>query len=476
MTTEPEAKPEPVAIPLKIGELSLTDWPCPEDLLERKDEIENLSPVLLNAAAPLVFALDAPWGGGKTTFIKLWQHYLESKCGYTSLYLNAWESDFAEDPLLPVLATFDKWLKGNETTSEVKKSWEKVKTLAPSILKASAIAVTKIVTFGAVDADKITEQILAEATGKTAGNLVESFSQQQSAIKPFKKLVGKAMAALPKGQQNLIIFVDELDRCRPTYAVEMLERIKHLFEIERLVFVLSINRDQLSKSIQGLYGSSFDGDQYLKRFIDLDYQLRTPETGQYLKARLQQEDIEGYFNSRHQGNGEFDSLKDVLAVLIERFGYTLRDINQLVLRLRLILRSIPINKKLDPVVLSLMLILRKQNSDLYQQYIDDPSVTNEVIKFLMGDPENISNLPDHYGWIGGWMIQAASDHHGSFDKQTLIKSWQDQLGAIDDSDPRHYEISRLIKLAKDRTVDRWHNQRKLAFQRIELVEKIDVNQ
>ena len=81
----------PASIPLRITgpEFDAEAWPCIEDLLERHKEIENLSPVLLNAQAPLVFALDALWGGGKTTFIKLWSHYLKHE-GKASLYLNAW--------------------------------------------------------------------------------------------------------------------------------------------------------------------------------------------------------------------------------------------------------------------------------------------------------------------------------------------------------------------------------------------------
>ena len=54
-----------------------------------------------------------------------------------------------------------------------------------------------------------------------------------------------------------MIVIDELDRCRPSYAVEILEMAKHLFSVDRVVFVLSINRDQLAHSVKVLYGSDF---------------------------------------------------------------------------------------------------------------------------------------------------------------------------------------------------------------------------
>ena len=110
MTDATLTAPESQSFPLRVAELNIGtgSWPCPEDKLGRDKEIENLSPVLLNAEAPLVFALDAPWGGGKTTFIKLWQHFLAQESQQkVSLYLNAWESDFSDDPLLALLSTFD---------------------------------------------------------------------------------------------------------------------------------------------------------------------------------------------------------------------------------------------------------------------------------------------------------------------------------------------------------------------------------
>jgi hypothetical protein len=120
MTDEALTAPEPQPFPLRVAELNIGagSWPCPEDKLGRDKEIENLSPVLLNAKAPLVFALDAPWGGGKTTFIKLWQHYLAQESQQkVSLYLNAWESDFSEDPLIPLLSALDAWLSKLEGES-----------------------------------------------------------------------------------------------------------------------------------------------------------------------------------------------------------------------------------------------------------------------------------------------------------------------------------------------------------------------
>ena len=76
--------------------------------------------------------------------------------------------------------------------------------------------------------------------------------------------------------------IDELDRCRPSYATELLEIAKHLFSVDRIVFVLAINRSELAHSVKALYGSKFDAKGYLGRFFDLDYLLPAPDRQQFV--------------------------------------------------------------------------------------------------------------------------------------------------------------------------------------------------
>lgn len=79
-------------------------------------------------------------------------------------------------------------------------------------------------------------------------------------------------------EHPVVFFVDELDRCNPNYAVSVLERIKHLFDIPNLVFVLAINKKQLCNAIQGYFGSmNMDSNEYLRRFIDIEYTLPAPQ-------------------------------------------------------------------------------------------------------------------------------------------------------------------------------------------------------
>lgn len=464
------------SVPLRIRPPSFAEgeWPCVADKLGRSREIENLTPVLLNAEAPLVFAIDAPWGGGKTTFIKLWQQFLKKE-GKVSLYLNAWESDFADDPLLPMLSVLDDWLTSQSSKPAIKEAWDKAKACTPGIIKATAVAAAKAATFGALDLDKEFEKLAADLTGEAVGSLVDSFNVKQKALAKFKQQLVAALDALPDEQANLIVFVDELDRCKPTYAIEVLERIKHLFDIDRLVFVLAVNRDQLSKSIQGVYGPSFDGLSYLKRFIDLDYSLRIPDRNAYIRMRLQQKDLKSRFAKRQDGRNDIDTIESMLCWLCERFDYTLRDIDQLITRLRLIVRSIPSNYYFDAVVLLSMLVLRQENHELYQRFVLDVMCTNEVITFLLGGDAETTSFPRNFGFVAGWLISSGYDEYKKNNLEPMIAYWEQLSGEFPDDNRKQGELANLVQFARKKDMWRdYSDMRVTAFNRIELVSQIDI--
>lgn len=56
---------------------------------------------------------------------------------------------------------------------------------------------------------------------------------------------------------RLVIFIDELDRCKPTFAIQLLERIKHYFSNDQITFVFSVNTTELQHTIKQYYGTGF---------------------------------------------------------------------------------------------------------------------------------------------------------------------------------------------------------------------------
>ena len=86
---------------------------------------------------------------------------------------------------------------------------------------------------------------------------------------------------IPENGNRLVIFVDELDRCRPDFAVKLLERIKHYFTDEQITFVFSVNIEELVKTIQCFYGEKFDANRYLGRFFDMVIKLHPINLSKY---------------------------------------------------------------------------------------------------------------------------------------------------------------------------------------------------
>ena len=454
-------------------------WPSGEDKLSRRKEIENLTPLLVNAQAPLVICLDAPWGAGKTTFIRLWSEYLRT-INVANLYLNAWESDFAEDPLLPLISTLDKWISAELDESKAKAAWSKAKKLVPGILKSTAVAAAKAASFGVLDINKELEKLAADVVGGAVGDIVDSFNVKQKSLEQFKKQLSIALEGLPDGQKNLVIFIDELDRCRPTYAIETLERVKHLFDLDRIIFIIAMNRDQLGKSIQGVYGSSFNGAHYLKRFIDVDYHLRTPSIKEYISVRLHEPEIESYFKSRRDGQYDHEHIIELMAYLASRFEYTPRDVNQLVGRLKLIFRSIPANHYLEESIMIPLLVLRQEAPALYIRYSKDPFCVNEVIEFLAGSRIGQGTFEHRIAVMFGYLLRPAIDSQSKEGMEKVLAPWKEWHGQVAEMEKSSYpsDFQRAIKAVLEfATDDREFRGRRgistVVFNRIELAGEIN---
>jgi predicted KAP-like P-loop ATPase len=131
-------------------------------------------------------------------------------------------------------------------------------------------ALIKIATAGVIDADEIVEDELSKVMETLTGDALENYLKQKNTILAFHDALTNLINLTTLGKP-IVIFVDELDRCRPPYAISLLERIKHLFDIEGLVFVLSLDKEQLGHSIGAVYGDRIDSASYLKLLRKINF-------------------------------------------------------------------------------------------------------------------------------------------------------------------------------------------------------------
>lgn len=249
------------------------DDPFSNCKLDRKKYSKILTSIIDSYSNGFVLGINNKWGTGKTTFIKMWQQQLVNE-KYQTVYFNAWENDFENNPLIALMGEL-KTISISSTEPKFKKTLKRAAILSKHIapIVAQAIADKYINTQGLKEAIKS----LTEGIADVFENEVDEYSTKKKSINDFKKSLSEFIENSIE-KKPLVFFIDELDRCRPNYAVSILEQIKHFFSVPNIVFVLSIDKIQLGNAVRGVYGSeNIDAEEYLRRFIDLEYSIPEPD-------------------------------------------------------------------------------------------------------------------------------------------------------------------------------------------------------
>ncbi|WP_371289141.1 P-loop NTPase fold protein [Dorea sp.] len=242
-------------------------------------------------------SLDARWGEGKTFYVRQIEKTLEyqtlKKFGtddtklkemqpyfastvledidlensYFPVYYNAWLYDNHADPLMSLLLVISKKSKKYIDTTRAKKLSNRFGEFFSSF-NASVTFPGKSSIQGSIDGEKATNSL------KNV-DILEEVKTAEEIREEVKRILDEAIV---EQAQKLVIFIDELDRCRPSFALEMLERLKHYFDDDRIIFVVSINKEQLTHTISNYYGVGFDSTGYLNKFFDLEANLPALQT------------------------------------------------------------------------------------------------------------------------------------------------------------------------------------------------------
>ncbi|OFE12345.1 hypothetical protein PHACT_03670 [Pseudohongiella acticola] len=383
--------------------------PFEGDLLERRQEIENLTLLLRNMNTPMVLAVNGRWGSGKSTFVDMWSKYLELE-GFPVLNFNAWTTDFSEDPLVAFLGEMNTGLDSYLTASGVRnEAWERCKKIGGVIARRSLPTVVRLVTAGVLDGNEIGREEAMGLLGGTASEAVEAYESTKSAIDEFKKHLSDTLEVATK-DTPLVIFVDELDRCRPTYAIELLERIKHLFDQPGIVFVLSLDKEQLCHSIGAVYGE-IDAAGYLRRFIDLEYTLPNPSPETYIGQLISSLGLGFFFEQKNKNSlfkYEKDHFKGTFLWLCGEYGFTLRDIEQYLSRISLALHSTPANKFTFSSLVVFLIVLRQKNPVLYSGLVKEGHTLGDSIDYIHSIAPKKRDAKFYMAVVEGYLIASKS--------------------------------------------------------------------
>ena len=378
--------------------------PFENDLLGRKDSADVLTRIIREVEGPCVMAIDAEWGAGKTTFLNMWAQHMRNE-DLSVVKFNAWETDFAGDPLLALITELRKALGQDESTS--------FGDAAKKILARALPAALTAIPFAGHTAASVAEGI----RDYIEENSISDYEKMRDAIGQFKVSLADAAANLSQcnGGLPLVVVIDELDRCRPSYAVQLLEVAKHMFMVDHITFVLSVNRSELAHSVKVLYGNDFDAEGYLRRFFDIDFQLPAPDRDSFVSALFSTMQIDQYLSNqrmRTYSGQEIHASMILLRTFLNLPSLSLRRVTQAAHRFALMLSLLDDKVSSLAITTVVALVLRTVDRDLYLNFMSSNATDLEIVNAIFSHP-NMSYLRQSQegGLIEATIVVAVQDRN-----------------------------------------------------------------
>ena len=362
---------------VKLGDIIPSEEdPYNGDLLDRKMCGEVLEGLAKTFSSGCVIALDGKWGTGKTTFVRMWGEYMKRN-GYTVLSFNAWESDFVLDPLVCLIAELKKAtvVTGKDNVEKLTKAVAKISfAMLPALVGQIAKHLT------GVDFQDMAKDAMSE-TVNILNRCVDDYAKQRESLDDFRVALSEYVESV-RQEKPVIFIIDELDRCNPNYAVKTLERIKHLFSVKNVVYVLAIDREQFCHSIRGYYGSEkIDADDYLRRFIDIQYPLPIGNIDKLIPSVLKKFDItESILKKDRSSYNSLVLFEEYVKMLYQLKSMSIRQLEKWLLHTRLVLGST--KRHISPETILFLVYLRLFESDFYRHFVLSEIDDQEVIYFF----------------------------------------------------------------------------------------------
>lgn len=378
--------------------------PFANDKLDRKKNAEVLTSAAFAYQDGAVLALNGAWGTGKTTFVKMWSQHLKNN-GFPVIYYNAWEDDISEEPLFSLLRCLKTVNKEEDKEGKLKK----VFSVGSKIIAGIGMGAVKgaLGKFGDVAAEAGKSGL--DVVEKEIVNSLDKEDETAIVLQQFKNDLVEYVAFVCDNNRPLVYFIDELDRCNPTFAVKVLERIKHLFDVPNVVFVLSIDKQQLAYSINGFYGSEqINSMEYLRRFIDIDYNLPEPDSDHYCEYLY---DFYGFADfTESEGRKRIvtgrsvDDKGDLLSIakLIVKYKHlNLRQTERIFALARIVLCEMATNSKLFADVYFLMTYLKVCEPEVFDNISSFKYSLQDLINTFetMASDELIQEDKKRYGYF-----------------------------------------------------------------------------
>lgn len=368
-----------IKAPLQPGYLE-QPYETNDEPLSRLVLAERLTALYSNLEHGSVAILNGRWGSGKSTFARKLVHHLSAK-KISVTYFDAFSKDFSESPFLALSAHLIAEIesRGNEGLPSAKKIKSASKRVSRKLISTSARIATKALTLGLIGNDEIDalsdiSDEIADATGElseqAASYAFDEYLEAESDFSNFRSSLDDLALALSNSDSSensqTVFIIDELDRCRPDFALGILETIKHLFDNQSVHFLLVTNIDYLVASVNARYGLGESSGEYLEKFYDfvVFFEEGTDEEHRHAAATL----VSHRFDSLFEGENsqEIYDLKEQLSEFARAFDFSLRQASALATNAGLAFLSYRENQFRPSVIIAILALYRTKFPDLYQ--------------------------------------------------------------------------------------------------------------
>lgn len=257
-----------------------------EDYIGRNKYINGLMNILNSLHESKIIALDGNWGSGKTFFLKSLEYLMNNeydkkfkeineenlnklKQEYMLFYYNAWENDDASSAMLSLIY---KLINDCFSSTIVEENVD----VTVNGIAIALNTIIKFITAGSID---VKEDVFGEKW--TSKKITDEIITSEEIKQTFRDLIKEILS---EKKNKILIIIDEIDRCKPTFAIDLLENIKHFYDDDRVVFIVATNNKQLGASVCKVYGEKYDGYEYLDKFFDMNLELPDNYLEKYIKA------------------------------------------------------------------------------------------------------------------------------------------------------------------------------------------------
>lgn len=375
--------------PLEIAEDE--GFSSEKDIFKRVEFGERLAKLIENANDNLVLALDSQWGEGKSTFIQMWRGYVEHQRNdkFKTIYFDAFANDYQKDPFLALASGIYEILPHKSTSTKnqfTKKAGDAAKAFTRGAIKIGV----KVATGGLIDgsvvdsAEKDISKLISDQVDNIIADRFKSTEKDKLAIKAFKQHLGEVASEQGNGRP-LVFIIDELDRCRPDFALDLIEQVKHLFSVKGITFLIVLNREQLEEYVKSRYGIGVDASLYLQKFINIwlnlprKYEKHLDQGVQYFRFALGKMLEAGEQVPNH-------STKTVLEELVRYHKPSYREIERILSYFALV-NNMADQSYIAPFqyIMAFVCYLKGTNSGLLEQIFKRPIVVEDLLKITKLD-------------------------------------------------------------------------------------------